>query len=279
MAETKGSNKKKSKIKLPKPEDVLTKLANKDYGEPLVELTEDSEKVESSKGVPTESNVPTASVVNIMKRAKSVGGVKEDKLFDPTKSLPNKDEYFRGNYFEDIPVGLYNHIKTYKKVPKKKYQQIYFAYGQITVGSGNRKDALMSSINQLGASFEELTVSKDKYVDHLQGLRKAAKCVKSKIYKFVTIVKVDSERGTFTSKGKNIFSCASPSQITVDGITDLRQLRVNGSIGMKVGKNKRTITGEILVYMVPITSKVLYEREVIIPGLLPGVHEAFGTSI
>ncbi len=278
MAETKGSGKKKdkkqSKVKLPAPEDVMTALANKDYQEPKVALSETSDSV----AVDTTKTVDPTSLNIASKRATSVGGTKSE-LYDPTIELPNRDDYFRDNYFEDIPQGLYRHMKGYKKVPLAKYQQIYFVYGSITVGSDKRKDGLMASINQLGASFEELTVSKDKYVAHLQGLRKAAKCVKSKAFKFVTLVRIDSDRGTFTSKGKNIFSCASPSQITVDGVTDLRQLKVNGSVGLKMGKSKRTITGEITVYMVPITSKVLYEKEVIFPGMLDGVHEAFGTSV
>ena len=171
---------------------------------------------------------------------------------------------------------MFGHVKGYKKVPKEKYQQVYLAYGFVTVGSSGRKVALITNINQLGASFEELKVGKDRYVHHLQELRKAAKMVKSTDYKFVTVVRVDSDTGTFSCKGKNIFSCASASQIMVDGETDIRLLNINGSVGLRIGKSKRTITGEITCYLVPISSRVLYEQEIIFPGLLDGVYEGFG---
>ena len=262
----------------------MSTLANKDYNEPVVIPTEDQESSEEVVSAELAEEVPapptkSASSGSILsKRAKSVGGGKAE-LYDPTKDLSNREEYFRNNYFEDIPQGLYRHIKGYKKVSPKNYQQIYLAYGFVTVGSDARKEALMTSINQLGGSFEELKVGKDRYVHHLQELRKAAKLVKSTDFKFVTLVRVDSYRGTFTSKGKNIFSCASPSQIIVNGINDLRTLSVHGSVGLKIGKSKRTITGEITAYLQPIPASVLYEQEIIIPGLLDGVHEAFGTSV
>lgn len=277
---------KKSASSLPSPEEVMDAVCNKDYDEPVVIPTEEQEDSEEIKLVEEteeeEVEVPaplkSSSSASILgKRAKSVGGGKTE-LFDPTKEVSNAHEYFRDNYFESIPQALYNLIKGYKKIPKKKYQQIYLAFGYVTVGSESRKDSLMTSINQLGGSFEELKVTKDRYVHHLQELRKAAKMVRSTDHKFTTVIQVDSDRGTFTCKGKNIFSCASPSQIVVDGETDLRKLHVNGSVALKTGKTKKTITGEITCFLVPISSKVLYGQEIILPGLLDDVHEGYGTS-
>jgi len=274
---------KKSASSLPTPEEVMDAVCNKDYDEPVVLPTEvDSEEIklveETEEEIEVQAPLKTSSSASLLlKKSKSVGGGKAE-LFDPTKELPNADEYFRDNYFESIPQALYNLIKGYKKVPQSKYQQIYLAFGYVTVGSESRKDSLMTSINQLGGSFEELKVGKDRYVHHLQELRKAAKMVRSTNHKFTTVIRVDPDRGTFTCKGKNIFSCASPSQIVVDGETDLRKLHVNGSVALKTGKTKKTITGEITCFLVPVSSKVLYGQEIILPGLLDDVHEGYGTS-